>query len=398
MDFSQLLAERIDTIIDQWVIAVHQDKRIESASNLPYSRIKNHVPDVLKAMVTVLSTSQGNDFQSIVIASWQHGSLRATQGFNPAEIAREYHHLRTVILDTIQIDLIQGKPTEIIRTMRLINAVIDEAIARCFTSYVDERLRELENLHNTLALHNQELTRLVNTNREHLSLLAHDLKHPLASIIGYSDLFLREHRQKSHEKDTYNNLEHIERVLRNGRHLLRLINDLLELSRYDAGKIRLELTSTDVSEIVSNVCEMFEPLAAEKNLLMLVNCEQAPQQIITDVLQLQQIVMNLVSNAVRYTESGNINITCQGLDNKKWELVVADTGIGITPENQEHIFEPYFRYTKKNFRLPDSTGLGLAIVLRLVKLLQGEIKLVSQPGVGSTFTVIFPLQMEMKES
>jgi signal transduction histidine kinase len=401
MDFSQLLAERTDTIIDKWVMAVRQDRRIESADDLSYTMIKNHVPDVLKAMVTVLSTSQGNDFKSIVIASWQHGVIRATQGFDPAEIAREYHHLRTVIFDTIQADLLQGKPTEIIRAMRLINAVIDEAIARCFNSYVDERLRELEHLHNTLTLHNQELTRLVNANREHLSLLAHDLKHPLASIIGYSDLFLREHQQKTQVtqvKNTCNNLEHIERVLRNGRHLLRLINDLLELSRHEAGKVKVELTSFDVCEIVNNVYEMFEPLAAEKNLLMVVNCQQAPQQVITDALQLQQIVMNLVSNAIRYTESGTINITCQVLDNQKWVFVVADTGIGITPENQEQIFEPYFRYTSQTFRLPDSTGLGLAIVSRLVKLLQGQIKLVSQPGVGSTFTIILPLEMEMKES
>ncbi|RUS99452.1 hypothetical protein DSM107003_00360 [Trichormus variabilis SAG 1403-4b] len=302
MDFSQLLADKIDTIIDQWVIAVHQDQRIKSASNLPYSGIKNHVPDVLKAMVTVLSTSQGNDYKAIVSASWQHGIIRATQGFNPAEISREYHHLKTVIFDTIQADLLQAKPTDIIRAMRLINAVIDEAIARCFNSYVDERLRELEHLHNTLVLHNQELTRLVNANREHLSLLAHDLKHPLASIIGYSDLFLREHRQKAHEEDTYNNIEHIERVLRNGRHLLHLINDLLELSRYEAGQINIELTSTNVREIISNVCEMLEPLAAEKNLLMVVNCEQAPEQVITDAFQLQQVITNLVSNAIRYTE------------------------------------------------------------------------------------------------
>jgi signal transduction histidine kinase len=398
MDFSQLLATRSDTIIDKWVMAVRQDRRIESADELSYTMIKNHVPDVLKAMVTVLSTSQGNDCKSIVAASLQHGMIRATQGFDPAEIAREYHHLRTVIFDTIQADLLQGTPTDIIRAMRLINAVIDEAIARCFNSYVEERLRELEHLYSTLALHNQELTRLINANREHLSLLAHDLKHPLASIIGYSDLFLREHREKTHTKETYNNIEHIERVLRNGRHLLSLINDLLELSQHEAGKIQLEFTSTNVCEIISNVCEMFEPLVAKKDLSLIVDCQQDSQKIITDAYQLQQIITNLISNAIRYTESGSINIGCAVLNDETWALVVADTGIGITPEDQERIFEPYFRYTSQVFRLPDSTGLGLAIVSRLVKLLQGKIKLVSQPGVGSTFTIILPLQMETKES
>ena len=397
MDFSQVLADQTDTIIDKWVAAVSEDGRIESADDLSYTAIKNHIPDVLNAMVTVLSKSQGSDFKSIVTASWEHGLLRATQGFDSAEIAREYHHLRTVIFDAIQADLFQGTPTDIIRAMRLINAVIDEAIARCFNSYVDERLRELDNLHSTLTLHNQELTRLVNANRENLSLLTHDLKQPLASIIGYSDLFLRQHR-KTDEKETYHNIEHIERVLRNGRQLLRLINDLLELSRYEAGKIKLELTSPNVREIISNVCEMLEPLAAEKQLVLILNCEQEPQKIITDAFQLQQIIINLVSNAIRYTESGSIKITCHVLDDRKWELIVSDTGIGITPENQKQIFEPYFRCSSQKSHLPDSTGLGLTIVSRLVKLLQGEIKLVSQVGVGSTFTVILPLQIEIKES
>ncbi|MBD2569057.1 sensor histidine kinase [Anabaena lutea] len=397
MDFSQLLTDRTDTIIDKWVTAVRQDRRIESADNLSYSAIKNHIPFVLKAMVTVLSTSQGNDFKSIVTASWQHGVIRATQGFDSAEIAREYHHLRTVIFDIMQADLLQAKPTDIIRAMRLINTVIDEAIARCFNSYVDERLRELEHLQNTLTLHNQELTRLVNAHREHFSLLTHDLKQPLASIIGYSDLFLREHK-KNPVTNTYHNIEHIERVLRNGRHLLRLINDLLELSRYEAGQIKIELTSTDVCEIISNVCEMLEPLAAEKKLSLVVDCEQNYQKIITDAFQLQQVITNLVSNAIRYTESGSIHIISHVLDNQKWEFAVSDTGIGITPEDQKHIFEPYFRCNNQKSHLPDSTGLGLAIVSRSVKLLQGEIKLVSQPEIGSTFTVILPLQLEMKES
>ncbi|MGM3304937.1 sensor histidine kinase [Anabaena sp. WFMT] len=397
MDFSQVLADKNDIILDKWVIAVRQDKQIESADNLSFSAIKNHIPYILKAIVTVLSTYESNDFKSIVTASWEHGVIRAAQGFNSEEIAREYHHLRTVICDVIQEDLLEGTPRDIIRAFRLINTVLDEAIARCFNSYVDERLRELDHLYKTLMLHNQELTRLVNANRENLSLLTHDLKQPLASIIGYSDLFLRQY-QKTDEKETSHNIEHIERVLRNGRQLLRLINDLLEVSRYESGKIKLELTSPDVCEIITNVCEMLEPLAAEKKLDLIVNCEQKNQKIITDAFQLQQIIINLVSNAIRYTESGTINITFHISDNQRWEFIVDDTGIGITPENQKQIFEPYFRCTTQKSHLPDSSGLGLTIVSHLVKLLQGEIKLVSQVGVGSSFTVILPLQIEMKES
>ncbi|MBN3959106.1 HAMP domain-containing sensor histidine kinase [Nostoc sp. NMS8] len=391
MDFSQLLAEKTDIILDKWILAVRKDRRIESADDLSYTSVKDHIPDVLKAMVTVLSKSQDNDIQSIVIASFQHGAIRAEQGFDPAEIAREYHLLRTVIFDALQADLLEGTPVEIIRSMRLIDAIVDEAMARCFKSYVEERLRELKQLQLSLTLHNEELTRLISANQEYLSQLAHELKHPLTSIIGYSDLFLRQQRRKTEIKDNYTNLEHIERVLRNGRQLLHLINDVLELSRYEAGQIKIQLAPTDVRELIDNVCEMLEPLAAGKNLQIVVDCDRAPEKPLTDSFQLQQIVTNLISNAIRYTESGTIIIMCQLLENQRWAIAVSDTGVGIAPENQAQIFEPYFRVSSSDRpHLPDSTGLGLAIVSRLVKLLRGEINLVSQVDVGSTFTAIFP--------
>jgi signal transduction histidine kinase len=396
MDFSQVLAENTETILKKWVMEVRKDQHIESADDLSYTAIKDHLPEVIRAMVTVLSKSQGNDVKSIVVASWQHGILRAEQGFDPAEIAREYHLLRTVIFEAIEPYLLQGTPSTIVRVMRLIDTVIDEAIARCFNSYFEERLRELQQLYNSLTLHNEELNRLVNSNQDYFHQLAHELKSPLASIIGYSDLFLRQQRQQNRVNDTQVNLEHIERVLRNGRHLLQLINDILELSRYDAGKIQPEPELTNVCEIINNVLEMVEPMAREKSLPIVVNCEQAPQQVYTDTLKLQQIVTNLVSNAIRYTESGNINIACQVLDEQKWAIAVTDTGIGIAPENQTQIFEPYFRVGSINKSyVPGSSGLGLAIVARLVKLLQGEINLVSEIGVGSTFSVTLPLKLEI---
>jgi len=394
INFSEVLVEKTETVIEQWVEAVRQDRQIESANDLPRPAIENHLSHVLSAMATVLSHTQESEIQPIVKASLYHGMLRAEQGFDPAEVAREYRLLRQVIFSVLEANLLTGTPAEAIRAVRLIDAVIDEAIAQCFKSYVDERLRELQQLQNQLTRTNQELTRLLRANQDNLSVLAHELKTPLNSIIGYSELFLR-HQGRSDGKDNLPKLEHIERVLRNGRQLLRLVNDTLELSRADCGKIQLHLMPTDVRSLINSVIEVLEPLAFSKELELLVDCSLAPEKVLTDPLRLQQIVTNLVSNAIRYTQHGKIQLTCQMLSENQWAIAISDTGRGIAPDDQDRIFEPFFRVgSSEQSYLPESTGLGLAIVSRLVKLLQGKIELVSQLGVGSTFTVIFPLEIK----
>ncbi|MBW4479098.1 MAG: HAMP domain-containing histidine kinase [Tolypothrix brevis GSE-NOS-MK-07-07A] len=395
MDLSEFLAKKTDTIIANWVEAVRQDKKIESANDLSRKAIENHISHVVLALATVLSEYQTNEIQPIIDASLHHGSLRAEQGFTAEEIAREYRILRQVIFSILEPQLLQVSAAEVMRIVRLINIVLDEAIGRCFQSYTEQRLAELNQLQNQLIIHNQELNRLLRANQDNLSHLAHELKTPLTSIIGYSDLFLRSQRQKTEVKDNVNNLEHIERVLRNGRKLLHLINDTLELSRYEAGQMKLHPASINLHKLINDVCEMLEPLARNKNLQMQVDCDRAPSEVVTDSLRLQQIVTNLVSNAIRYTETGSINIICQMWENDKWAIAITDTGIGIHKEDQTQIFESYFRVAmSNNSYLPESTGLGLAIASRLVKLLQGEIKLDSEVGVGSTFTVILPLEVK----
>ncbi len=403
MDFSQLLVERIDAIAKNWVEAVRLDRQISSTDDLPRSAIQNHISDVLKAMATVLSQSQENDIQSIVENSLHHGVLRAEQGFAPTEIAREYRLLRQTIFSTLEADLLEGTVPEVMRAYNVIDATLDEAIAQCFKSYVEERLQELQQVQSQVELTNQELTRLVKANQDNLSQLAHELKNPLNSIIGYSELMLRSSRKNVEVQDNFPNLEHIERVLRNSRHLLRLINDTLEISRYSAGKIELHPERIDVRSLINNVVEMLEPLAAAKELQMVVDCDSAssaacaPEKVLTDALRLQQIVTNLLSNAIRYTETGSVQLTCQMLSDNRWSIAVSDTGIGIAPNDQARVFDPFFQAGTSD-RIPDSTGLGLAIVAQLVKLMQGKIELVSQVGVGSTFTVILPLEVKTLES
>lgn len=395
MDFKQLILEKKDQIIEQWVVAVRQDGQIESADNLTFKALRDSLPDVLEALGTVLSRYQEDDQQALIAASLEHGNRRAEQGFDPTEIAREYGLLRQTIITALEPELLQSQPESIVRVFRLVEAVVDEAIAQCFKSYTEQRLQELEKLQEQLSLNNQELTRLVHDNQDNLSHLAHELKTPLTSIIGYAELFLRQHQQTVAEHDPYTKLEHIDQVVRSGRQLLHLINDALELSRYEAGKLQLHLQDVEPAAIVTTVTELVAPMANAKGLELRIKCDQALTQVVTDPLRLRQIMTNLVSNAVRYTDTGFIQVSCQQEPEQRWSFTVTDTGIGIALDDQDRIFEPYVRLGSEQRFAADSTGLGLAITDRLIKLLQGTIVLTSAPAKGSTFTVVFPLEVKL---
>lgn len=393
-DPSQILAGKIDTIQEKWLDAVRQDKRIETANELSDTALRDSLGILLEQLVKALSHTQEEDRQTTIEASFEHGVHRAREGFDAAEITREYAILRRVIFAEMESELLQCPPEEITRALYLINGAIDEAVSKCFKSYVEARLEEINRIQTQLSLTNQELTRLVRSSQDSLAYMAHELKTPLTAIIGFSDTFLRQQRKAVKSEDTVPNVGNIERVLQGGRHLLRIINDALELARYEAGQMKANLVPTNLRLVINDVIETIQPLAQAKDLQLLVNWDSAPTEVLTDSFRLQQIVTNLLSNAVRYTDEGSVKLACLTQPNDKWSIAISDTGIGIAAQDLERIFEPYARaYGQNCHRDKESTGLGLAIVARLVKLLGGEITVFSQKGVGSTFTVTFPINL-----
>lgn len=395
LNASQLIAAQTDAIMEQWIEAVRQDRQIQSSVDLSNTALGDSLPKLLKSLAAVLEHPQEDLFERITQASLDHGSLRARQGYDPAEIMKEYSLLRRIIFAGLETHCLKSSPQEIIQIFHQIDTVLDEAISQCFKSYVEERLQELEQLQSQLTLTNQELTRLFEASKDNLSYLAHELKTPLTSVIGYSELLLQL-QQKAKTDSASPTLLSIERVLQGGRHLLRIVNDSLELSRYEASQIKLNLEFVDVGSVITRVSEMIEPLAQAEGLELKIDCDRAPSKVFTDSFRLQQVLTNLLSNAVRYTDVGFIRVSCQSLPGEKWCLAITDTGIGIAPEDRNRIFEPYSQaFFNQGRRRHEGTGLGLSLVSRLVKLLHGEIQLISEVGVGSTFTVTLPINIQL---
>jgi hypothetical protein len=398
LNASQSIADKTDTIMEQWLEAVRKDRQIQSSVDLSDTALGDSLPKLLKSLAVVLDPSQENPLKTIDQASLDHGTLRSRQGYDPAEIMKEYSLLRRIISSVLEPNCLKSSPQEIIQVFRQIDAVLDEAISQCFKSYVKERLQELEQLRSQLTLTNQELTRLFEASKDQLSYLAHELKTPLTAVIGYSEILLRLQQQNVNVESPSPTIHSIERVLQGGRHLLRIVNDSLELSRYEAAQIKLNLELVDVCGVISTVSEMIEPLAQAEGLQLKIDCDRAPSIVLTDPFRLQQILTNLLGNGIRYTEVGFVQISCQSLQGDKWFFAITDTGIGIAPEDQRRIFEPYSQaFFNQGRRKQEGTGLGLAIVSRLVKLLQGEIQLVSEVGVGSTFTVTLPINIQIDD-
>lgn len=394
--FSKLLRDKKDVILEQWIILVRHEQGLVITGEVPYQVIRDTLPKIIEAIASLLDPFQENDQRTLLQTALDHGFINLQPDYKAQEIVREYGLVRETILDAIEEQLEQSNPKEVIRVMRLIEQAMDEVIRLCFASYSEEQLQELQILYAQLKLTNQELARLVRASQENLAHLAHELKTPLNSIIGYSDLFLRQQRKHIAEwEKAVPNLDHIEKVLRNGRQLLQLINDALEISRYESGKMPLHLMETNVRNVINLTVEMVEYMARAKNITIEVDCDQSFNLIVSDPLRLQQVLTNLVTNAVRYTDKGTVLIRCQVISEQNWSISVIDTGVGIEEKEQSQIFEPYFRVSGcSNTFLPNSTGLGLAIVSRLVKLLQGNIQVVSEVNVGSTFTVTLPLQIQ----
>jgi signal transduction histidine kinase len=220
-----------------------------------------------------------------------------------------------------------------------------------------------------------------------LANMSHELRTPLNAIIGVSEM-LREDVEAA-KQDT----EPLDRVLGAGRHLLALINDILDLSKIEAGRMELNLETFALAPLIDSVVKTIEPLAAKNHNEVVVNCEAAIGMIHADQMRLRQALLNLMSNANKFTEKGTVTIAAhQGQENgRDWvTLSVADTGIGMTAEQMGKLFQEFSQASSKTASKYGGTGLGLVISRKFCQMMGGDITVASAPGKGSVFTVRLP--------
>jgi signal transduction histidine kinase/DNA-binding response OmpR family regulator/CHASE3 domain sensor protein len=253
---------------------------------------------------------------------------------------------------------------------------------------LDERNAALSTAQAELEQRAEALQRASRYKSEFLANMSHELRTPLNSSLILAKL-LAENRGGNLTADQ---IKYADTIYSAGNDLLNLINDILDLSKVEAGKLDLHIEDVPARRILETLARTFEPLARQKHLTLEIRSEMAHEAtLVTDFRRLEQVLKNLLSNAVKFTDAGRVALTLRAAGEHAVQFVVEDTGIGIAPDQQEAIFEAFQQADGTTSRHYGGTGLGLSISRSLARLLGGAVALESTPGSGSVFTLTLPL-------
>jgi len=220
-----------------------------------------------------------------------------------------------------------------------------------------------------------------------VAMVSHELRTPLSAILGYAEIFTEQIYGPLNEKQ----INMTSRIVTNTRRLLSLINDLLDQAQMEAGKLKIKYEILKPSDLLDNLHSVMDKLTADKGLKLTSKLDpDLPETLTGDGSRLQQILVNLVNNAVKFTDSGSIHVQLTKVDEKYWGITVVDTGQGIPEEELPHIFDTFRQVEGTTTRVHGGFGLGLSIVKQLATLMGGSISVESEVGAGSTFSIVLP--------
>ncbi len=238
-----------------------------------------------------------------------------------------------------------------------------------------------------------EAERANNSKTDFLAVMSHELRTPLTAIMGYEELLSDGITGPVTELQR----QQLGRINASARHLLGLIDEILTFARVDIGRVRVRWESMSINHTLSDAASLVEPMATTKNLKLVVKLLDEDQAIQTDGTKLRQMLVNLLSNGIKFTEKGEVVLGC-AVSESVLEVRIADTGVGIEAENIEYVFEPFWQAEQTATRKTGGTGLGLSVTRKLARLLGGDVTVASRVGTGTTFLLTLPMKAPSGET
>jgi signal transduction histidine kinase len=281
----------------------------------------------------------------------------------------------------------EGAPIGTIGIARRIVAPFAQRQIEVIQTFADQAVIAIENarLFQELQEANRQLGEASQHKSEFLANMSHELRTPLNAIIGFSEVLLERMFGELNERQE----EYLSDILSSGQHLLSLINDILDLSKVEAGRMELEVSTFSLRQALENGLTMLRDRASRHGISLVLELDPNLDLIEADERKVKQVVFNLLSNAVKFTpDGGRVEVRARAVDDEV-QIAVQDTGIGISPEDLGRVFDE-FRQVGQAQAKAEGTGLGLALAKRFVELHGGGIWVESEPGLGSTFTFVLP--------
>jgi len=284
------------------------------------------------------------------------------------------------------------------RQKSVMATVSDIAVGQAFTdrqielvsTFADQAALAIENvrLFDEIQDKNRQLQLASENKSQFVSSMSHELRTPLNAIIGLTEMMVKNGARFGTEKAQ----EPLQRVNRAGTHLLGLLNQVLDLSKIEAGKLELNPQTVQLAPLINDVISTAGQLAEQNKNRLVVDAQENLGALTVDPMRLRQILLNLLSNAFKFTKEGEVTLRARRVANgQEWiELAVADTGIGMTAEQQAKLFEEFTQADATTAQRFGGTGLGLAITRKLARLMGGDVTVASESGKGSLFTVRLP--------